>query len=355
MTHPITDRVYGCLIGGAIGDVLGASVENWSYYRVQEEYGSVDTFESPSSRQMAGAVTGDTVMRQYLCLSIVDHGGRITPDEFAATLLDHLDPQRVWITEEIAVQKLAAGVNPWESGRGAIPAGTATMAIAPIGIINAANPRQAYQDGFNIASVNQDGAERDAAATVAAGIAEALAPDATPERVVETMLTHASESVYRAIDRSLALAEASDTVDDFFERFYQECLDWRWPAVEWDREKYFDGELFSASSLETVPAAVGILTLCDDPDQAIIHAADFGRNADTVGSIVGNTVGALEGASSINESWISQCEDANREFFEELHGDPTFNFETMAHRLVAALENEHQRTVERDQTLSSLL
>jgi hypothetical protein len=63
------------------------------------------------------------------------------------------------------------------------------MAIAPIGIINAGNPDQAYQDGFNIAFVNQDDVNRDGAATLAAGIAAAFIPDATVASVVDFRLT----------------------------------------------------------------------------------------------------------------------------------------------------------------------
>lgn len=359
MTGDTTDRVYGCVISGAIGDALGALVENWSYNQIREEYGKIDSFTSyshPHAEGKPGTITGDSVMRQYLALSIAENGGRITPEEFATTLLKNLNPERVWITEEIALRKLAAGMNPWDTGRGTIPSGTATMAIAPIGIINAADPRQAYQDGCNIASVNQDGIERDAAATVAAGVAEALSPDAVMGDVLDAMMTYSSEVMYRALDLSIGLANESETTQEFVEQFYQELLDWKWPAVEWDREKFHGGQIFSASSIESVPAAAGILYLCrDSPNQAIIEAASFGRDSDSIGSIVGNVIGALYGASAIKDTWIEQCEEANREFFEELHGDPDENFKVMAHQLVSSLENERQRAEQRNQTLSTLL
>lgn len=360
MTGDLEDRIYGCLIGGAIGDALGAVVENWSYERIREEYGKIDTFRSydnPHARGIPGAVTDDTVMRQYLCLSIVENEGRITPDEFADTLLRHLNPDRVWVTEEIAIRKLATGMNPWDSGRHNIQTGTATMMIAPIGIINAANPRQAYQDGFNIASVNQDEIDRDAAATVAAGVAEAFSPGATVTDVLETMLEYSSEIVYRGMDLAIGLAEESDTFDDFTAVFYDELLDWTWPAVEWDRTKFYQGEIFGASSRELLPATAGLLYLWDgqDSNQAIIEGASFGRDADTIAGLLGNISGALNGATSFRQEWINQCEKANEEFFEELHGNPDHNFATMATRLESALNEERQRAAERAATLDELL
>lgn len=359
MTRSIADRVYGCLIGGAIGDALGATVEGWSYKRIRAEYGKVETFrtyDNPHSRGKAGSVTDDTVMRHYLCMAIANQNGRITPDEYADVLRAHLNPDRVWVTEEIVVRKLAAGINPWEAGRGNIPTGTAAMSIAPIGIVNAANPRQAYQDGFNIASVNQDRLNRDTAATVAAGIAEALSPDASVESVIEAMLTYSSDTVFRANELALDLADESATVDEFVERFYEELLDWRWPAVEWDLDLYREGRIFSADSLEFLPAVVGLLSLCgEEVDQSIVESASFGRDCDTIASLTGNFVGALHGTDDLRDEWVEKCEAANAEFFDEVHGDEDVDFETAAGWMVEALENERRRAEQRVETLDRVL
>jgi len=359
MTRSIAERVYGCLIGGAIGDALGAPVEGWSYRQIRAEYGKVETFrtyDNPHSRGKPGSVTDDTVMRHYLCVAINERNGRITPDEYADVLQQHLNTDRVWVTEEVVVRKLAAGINPWEAGRGNIPTGTAAMSIAPVGIVNAANPRQAYQDGFNIASVNQDRVNRDTAATVAAGIAEALSPDATVESVIEVMLSHSSDTVFRALDLALDLAEESSTVDEFVERFYEELLDWSWPAVEWDLDLYREGRVFSADSIEFLPAVVGILSLCgDDVDQSLVESASFGRDCDTIASLTGNFVGALHGTDGLRDEWVETCEEANAEFLDEVHGDEDVDFETVAGWMVEALESEQHRAQQRVNTLDTVL
>lgn len=359
MTRPITDRVYGCLVGGAIGDALGAPVENWPYDRIREEYGKVESFrayDNPHAKGEPGTVTDDTVMSHYLCLAIVEKGGRVTPDEYADVLRKYLNPDRVWVTEEIVIRKLAAGINPRDAGRGNIPTGTATMSIAPVGIINAANPRQAYQDGVNIASVNQDGVNRDAAATVAAGVAEAFSPNASIDSVIETMLEHSSDTVFRALDLALGLVEENETIDEFVEQFYDRFLDWRWPAVEWDREMYYQGRVFSADSIELLPAVIGILALCDgDVNQSLVEAASFGRDCDTIASVTGNIVGALRGASSLRDDWIEDCEAANTEFLKEVHRTDDVDFETMSEWLVNALEDEREWSKQRTESLDTIL
>jgi ADP-ribosylglycohydrolase len=40
----LLDQVYGCLIGGAIGDALGAPVENWHYADIRRKHGKVTEF-----------------------------------------------------------------------------------------------------------------------------------------------------------------------------------------------------------------------------------------------------------------------------------------------------------------------
>lgn len=358
------DRVYGCLIAGAVGDALGAPVEGDSYQQIRDSHGKVTELmdhDIAYTEQQPGAVTDDTHLRHYLCYAIVNHGGRITPEEYGKVWVEDLNPDRLWINEELVQLKLKARMNPWTAGKGTIPAGVASMAIEPIGIINAGNPRQAYQDAFNISFVNQDGPNRDAAAAVAAGVAEALSPDATADSVIETITDqclggHHTGTFARSLDLTLRLADNCETVDEFVERFYDELLDYTWPAVHWDAESYEAGELFSGNSHEFVPAAIGLLKFhTGDPNETIIEGASFGRDCDTIAKVVGNFVGALEGANKVNIDWIETVETVMEPFFEELEGDPQANFYSMAERMYQALEAEADRAAQREAELRTIL
>lgn len=348
------DAVYGSVIGGAIGDALGAPVEMWYYTEIRERYGRVCEF-LPSAIGNApdgpGGVTDDTTLAHYISLAIIRKGGRITPDDLAAVWLEKGHNLRFWINEQVTLGKLRAGMNPWDSGKGSIPAGCATMAVAPIGIINAGNPAQAYQDAFNIAFVNQDNADRDAAATLAAAVATALTPRATVDDVLHTMNEHASYIVRRALELTMDLACASDCVDTFAARFYDKMLDWTWPQPQWRKEHYMSG-----SSLEIVPVTAAILFLCHgDVNQCLIEGASFGRDCDTIARAVGCIAGAMQGASAIRPDWIAACEKANEPLFEELEGDRRATFYTIAQRLVDALRSEKAAAQARVAQLSQLL
>ena len=359
MDRELTDRVYGCLVGGAIGDALGAPVEGWTYRRIRGEYGEMDEFVEYNmsySEGQPGAVTDDAALRQYLAFAVVRAGGRVTPDEYAEVLCERLEEDRVWVTEEITLRKLLVGVDPWRCGEGNIPGAAPTSAATVNGIVNVGDPRQAYQDGYDIAAVHQTGIEAGAAATVAAGTATALRPSATANDVVETVLEWAPSRLYRAVDLALETAETADGVDEFVERFYEHHLDWRWPGTAWDREQYHAGKIFSGSTIEILPAAVGLLDLCgEDVNRALVAAASFGRDCDTIASLVGSLSGAINGAAAIRRELVDQVETANRSLFHEGDVDVERGFRWTATRLVDVLESERTRHRERADRLDALL
>jgi ADP-ribosylglycohydrolase len=224
----LLDQVYGCLVGWVIGDALGAAVENWHYADIRGEHGKVTDFLPQSARSrdgQPGQITDDSTLRQYLCQAIIEAGGRIGPDQYARVWLDRLNPDRLFVTERLVLEKLRLGMSPWETGRGQLAADAGIMAIAPVGVINAAEPAQAYQDGYLLAGINQDGLERDAAATFAAGIAACFIEAASAMTVIDVMRCYATDQVRRLLDAGAALAETSTDVDAFVSKFYDRMLD----------------------------------------------------------------------------------------------------------------------------------
>jgi len=353
----LLDKVYGCLIGGAIGDAMGAPAEDWHYSDIRPKFGRITTFLPQPARSRDGApgqITDDTTLRHYMCMAIIRKGGRISPDDYAEVWLSDLNPMRLFFTERIVVEKLKLGMSPWETGRGQPLADAAIMAVAPVGIINAGNPAQAYQDAFNLSSIHQDGIERDAAATAAAGFAAAFSPDATPDLVLDAMLAHSTFDTHRLITIGRELAAETADIDLFTERFYLRFLDRSFPrpaSVVWDKDR-----TVSPTSREVLPIVCGLFELCAGQPQSCISAgASFGRDADTIATVLGGLSGALFGASAIPEEWISASEQANRAFFEEVSPGKVVSFQSTAVEMVRALQSERGRTAERLRLLNELL
>jgi ADP-ribosylglycohydrolase len=353
----LLDGVYGVLVGGAIGDALGAPVENWHHTDIRREHGRVEEFLPQPARSRDGApgqITDDSTLRHYLCQAIVDKGGRITPPDYARVWLEKLNADRLFVTERIVLEKLRLGMNPWDTGRGQLAADAAIMAIAPVGIINAGDPGQAYQDAVCLAALHQDGLERDAAAATAAGIAAALVPGATVDSVVGEMRRLAGYEVRRLIDAGTSLATSSSGAEEMVERFYATLLDATFPTPpdqEWDPQRSV-----AATSREVLPAVTATLAKHpDDPREALVVAAGIGRDADTIASVVGTFVGALHGASALPRHWVDQSERANADFFAEATGAPTNGFRAMAERMVQTLHRHRDTVRQRSEQLDALL
>jgi ADP-ribosylglycohydrolase len=201
--------------------------------------------------------------------------------------------------------------------------------------------------------LNQDHEDRDGAAALAAAVATAFIPEITVADVIKSMFEHSSFVVKRSLELTMDMAYASQTVDEFAEKFYATMLDWKWPLPrdQWNKERTVSG-----SSLEIVPVVAALLYLCQgDVNQCIIEGAGFGRDCDTISNIVGEIAGAMQGASAIRSNWIEESEKANVAFFEELEGDPKANFHSMAERLDDALQKEQQAVQKRVEMLKGIL
>lgn len=364
MSGYILNKVYGCLIGGAIGDAMGANVEGWNYWEIRNEYGGKLTeliaCTRGSTNGLVGGITDDTALRHYIALAVIRKSGRITPDDLAEIWLAKGHAIRLWSNERMVYEKLRWGANPWGSGAGAIKCGTAAMAISPVGIINAGNPAQAFEDGYLIGSVNQDGEERDAAGTLAAAVAAAFIPGANLQDVIEAMMKYSTYAFKRGIDFAMEMAVKSSNVDHFVEKFYESMIDWTWPRPANRVKEIPEGyprkaKFYSGSSLEMIPVTAALMYLCDgDVNSTIIEGANFGRDCDTIASFAGSILGALHGAETIKSEWVEVCERANVDLFEELEGDKTASFRITACRLVDALRAEKESARRRLEMLEKM-
>jgi ADP-ribosylglycohydrolase len=64
--------------------------------------------------------------------------------------------------------------------------------------------------------------------------------------------------------------------------------------------------------MEMVPAALAICAVAgEDTKQAIIGAANLGRDADTIAGIAGELAGALYGVDVLPEAWVKKVLELN--------------------------------------------
>ncbi|NLY62127.1 MAG: hypothetical protein GX054_11595 [Clostridiales bacterium] len=298
----LMDRVYGCLLGGLIGDAMGAPVENWHYKEIEEKYGVL--------REFSGEGTDDSAVKLILCEALIKNGGHITCDELADSFLNNEKYYDLfYIPVRNMYHKLKSDISrPTEAGRGNMPSSSSALAISPLGLVNACNPRQAARETYDVASLVHSGETSfccDAACAMAAAVAQAITPGSTVDDVIDasTRYLHKKSAalMIEKINSVVQMAKDAGNYKTFRQRFYENCL--------------YD---IICNSLETVPAALAIFYLSDgDPVQCIINGANFGRDADTIASMVGALAGAFAGVSKLDPGWVEQIE-ATGSFQQEL-------------------------------------
>ena len=348
----LMDKIYGCLLGGMIGDAFGAPGEGMTYKGIQEKYGKdgITDFE--------GTGTDDTAVRNQLVTTIMKCGGYPNVDEFAQSFIDSRDQNyKLWfIPVKNSFHKFSEGLSlPAYSGWGNMQSSSTAMAISPMGIINAGNPRQAALETSEVAALIHNGPTgicRDAACAVAAAVAAALKPNTNVAEVIHEakkyLMPVSAKLLIDLIDDALELAQKAETYENFREEYYRTSL----------RQVLCD-------SRETIPATFALLHLSDgDPRKAITWAANFGRDADTIGAMIGGIVGALHGASGLPDEWVEKATSASTvesrysghhyTHAGEVSDAPTFDNLEIAQQLEKVLKNRLQSLNEVSDTIHAM-
>ncbi|MFF8957098.1 ADP-ribosylglycohydrolase family protein [Streptomyces sp. NPDC014894] len=342
--HPaLDDRIAGSLIGAAVGDALGGPVEGYTPEQIAERHGGpVRGVVGPwhgddwrTARPIApyhkgdGHVTDDTLMTHALIRVYV----RVRDHLDAHDIADHLVPdlistprwipeleaealplQRIFLAEKWLVARLHYGHHdPREAGSGNIVNCGAAMYMAPVGLVNAANPEAAYAEALDIAGAHQSSYGREAAGVLAAAVAAACLPGATPSSVVDTVLGLAKDGTRAAIE-AVALEAARHTDPEAAIGALRTAVapfdtvgpDYRAPSLAARRPS-------RVHSVEELPIALGMLLAGDgDYRRTVLGAVNYGRDCDSIATMAGAVAGALRGEEAVPREWAKRVSGASR-------------------------------------------
>ncbi|GAA2410536.1 ADP-ribosylglycohydrolase family protein [Streptomyces coeruleofuscus] len=337
----LDERITGSLVGAAVGDALGGPVEGYSPEQILERHGGrVHGIVGPwhgddwrTARPLApyhkgdGHVTDDTLMTHAL----IRVYARVRDHLDAYAIADHLVPDlmteprwipeletealplhRVFLAEKWLVTRIHYGhADPREAGTGNIVNCGAAMYMSPVGLVNAANPRAAYAEALDIAGAHQSSYGREAAGVLAAAVAAACAPGATPDSVVSTCLSLAKDGTRTAIER---VCEEASRHTDFESALgpLRETVapydtvgpDYRAPSLGARRPSRLH-------AIEELPVALGMLLVAQgDYRHAVLGAVNYGRDCDSIATMAGALAGAL--GSPIPQDWAKTVAEASR-------------------------------------------
>ena len=360
----LADKFAGCILGGAIGDGLGTSTEGRTPDEIRARFGGrVEDFAPPFGTKPDGRhkgdghVSDDTLMALALCRAYLTKGGQIDAHDMATYFLPEIVDKPIWIPEfqremplverlfypekYLLIRLRLASVNPREAGIGNMVNCGAAMYAAPVGLMNAGDPDLAYARAVNIFSAHQYSYGLEAAALMAACIAEATRPSATIESVVETALRLAKDGTKKALEAVIAAARSAPSDEAALQKHLRTAMEpfdtVKGGVQEFERAGAYPSQLHS---IEEVPLALAYLLIGQgDFAKTVLGGVNYGRDSDSIAEMSGAILGTMLGKSGLPERWAREIGDRNKIDFET----PAYNLFALFQRDYAAAHAAAQR------------
>lgn len=344
-------RIRAVVHGVAYGDALGATVEKLSAAEIRERYGRVTSLRTKWHRDGQdaaarngrvrgnGIVTDDTAMTLALMRIYEREGRHLDAWDMGDGMVREITWERRWVPElqreAPLIERLfypekwifqrhqLSGCDPRQGGVGNMVNCGAAMYIAPVGVVNAGDPKGAYDEAINFAMGHQQSYGLEAAGVLAAAVADAFNPAATVESVIQTALGLAHDGTRDAIDaivtEAVKLRDKGADADEVTDVFHQVIAPFS--AMGDDlvhtpekagraSHAYQPSRLFS---IEELPLALGFCITTDgDFKKAVEDGINSGRDTDSIGVMAGAILGGLHGESVVDAEDAALLDSANK-------------------------------------------
>ncbi|MEZ4523113.1 MAG: ADP-ribosylglycohydrolase family protein [Thermomicrobiales bacterium] len=281
MGRDLLDRYRGVLVGGAVGDALGATVEFMDRQEIRDRYGVHREITGGGWLSLpAGEVTDDTQMALCIAESIVELE-RFDPADIAARFVDwyRSNPPDIGNTTRESLRQLDEGV-PWhEAGeqthrrlRPNDASNGSIMRCAPVSLLFRDDP-----DSNATASVDSS--------RITHGNPLAVDSCVALNAAVASLLADPHADI---LDVAIQAATEPDLV----------------ASLERTSSQTVDGIDASGYVLSTMQSAFWAVGRAGSFEDAIVTAVNLGQDADTTGAVAGALAGAKWGYSQIPGRWL---------------------------------------------------
>lgn len=315
-------RSRGCLLGGAIGDALGAAVEFDSLDSIRSRFGPAGITDFAPAYGRIGAITDDTQMTLFTAEGLLRAALRASSRGMVSVPSTVSHAYQRWLVtqgessevdQDVARDGWLIGVDALHSRRApgntclaalrSTPRGQfarnqskgcgGVMRVAPAGIIGAAfhprNVAQSFQWGVEAAALTHGHVTGQLPAGVLAAMIHLLmlGVEFTPALLaaLDTLRTHPGhEETLEALEAAIDLARQSP------DGFALPTLGQGWVAEE------------------ALAIAVYACLVSREPRPALCLAVNHSGDSDSTGAIAGNLLGALLGEEALPLSWRERVE-----------------------------------------------
>jgi ADP-ribosylglycohydrolase len=286
-------RARGSLLGAAIGDAMGAPCEGMSAQAIREQYGVLTDFVD-----RAAVGTDDTDFTLFNAHILLTYGVGVTLEQVEAEWRDKLLSGNYYyrpggFSDVISTRNLQAGLHAPQSGafNHQMWSDGVAMAISAAGIIAPGAPAEAARLAAVLGSISNARDGIYTAQAVAAAISLAMV-GASPGAMLDGALeaVPADSWTYRALLRAKDITAQGRDLESTLQAIDEHLVLHYWPWAD--------------LATEAVPVAFAVFAAAGGDYQTAVPAGvRLGRDADTIGAIVGSLAGAYGGADAIPDAW----------------------------------------------------
>lgn len=331
-------RTFGCILGGAVGDALGAPVEFLNLDEIRRQYGisGITRYEQAYGRQ--GAITDDTQMALFtaeglvlsrvrqeyaqggLAIAAIYHAylrwlytqdthrqGQLVNDHGTCAMIDGIlsGHQELFTCREPEKSCLAAllsgNMGSMDQPINDSKASGGLMRVAPIGLVYS-DAEESFRMGCASAAITHG----HPSGYLCAGFLASLI-----SRIVsgDPLMEAISEAI-RILKRHKDHGESLMAVEAAIERYHRQK-----PSPE-------AIESLGAGWVAEEALAIGLycaLAAGDDFRQGVLLAVNHSGDSDSTGSVTGNIIGAHYGTDVIPDEWVDALE--MKELVQEIATD----------------------------------
>lgn len=317
------EKILGGLLGGAVGDAMGAPTETRSMEQIKEKFGGyVRTFITPpddvfSRGFKAGNVTDDFSLAYCTAEAIIKNNGVVTDACAKNALLNWSNTPYIRLagpTTVAAIDKLkgieTSSKYDFLSVDNSKGSNGSAMKIAPAGLISGGDIDKAIENAIILCMpTHGNSTSLSGACAVAAAVAKALDDNSSIDDLIEAGLYGAKlgedygikigkrlacPSVYKRIKLAVDIAEKCNG------------------NMESTMKELTDIIGSGLSCAEAVPCAFGIIKAAGgNAMDSIFGGVNIGNDTDTIATIAGAMAGTLQGISSFPSEYLSIINNVN--------------------------------------------
>jgi ADP-ribosylglycohydrolase len=323
MNRVTEEHYFGCILGGAIGDALGAPIEFMSINSIRNLHGENGITDYVEFQDGSGEITDDTQMLLFTAEALIEANRKSIEDDQILDLgykayLRWLSTQEFdsyeknisgndsWLMQQKGLYKrrapgntclssLMSGkcgtpVNPLNNSKGC---GT-IMRIAPVGLAFPSNPGYAFEQGIALSAITHG----HPSGYLSGGFMAALISDLSDHMPLEESINEAVnllksyEDHIETLEAVMAALDLYDSTKNDRQKVTPETLEQL--GAGWVAEEALAMSLYSS------------MIFHDNFEKGVLFAVNHSGDSDSTGAITGNILGLINGIDSIPQKWIEK-------------------------------------------------